>query len=791
MKSLNSRTGFRASVAVAGFFAAVNPSVAFAQCSDGTPPPCGVEIRRASDNPAFTPPPPEVRSRSFMVLPFRNIRALAEDEWLVEGSPALLGQALSQWRELTVVPEDRMYPALRRAGLTPGTVMDVEAVKLVARETGGWTVVTGEVMRIGSKLRVSSRAYDAVSGADIARVSAEASSEEEIQGVYAEIAAGILESVGLTASDFDLSSVTTNSLDALKAYSRGLRHYRRAELLQAKDAFLESVGLDSTFAMAYGKLAFTSITSVEDLLDPQNAAYSYLDRAVVLSGNLPERQRHLLQADLSILGGQFQRARELLSALIANDSNDVEALLALAELEVLDGIVVMDGATAVRRGSFNTAARLAKRSLMLDPARREAYSILVAVYQMAAGRGLMRGVVVGFSAEAASLAAHLNRMPSHYFLVLARDTLELLLVSNLQQADRDSMEALQERAAGVYNDWAQRWVGVAPDVALAQLNAAYAYETGEKYDLSLAALSRAESLGVEISFDNLAGRRMIILTKAGRYAEGNQIADSLLEAGDLELMKMVTGGMLEVGAWALNLKVLDGDFEWASSILNGFPGLMREQGLDSAQALDGTIGALCTLPSTEDFVVYRANIVAQRLGAMVDDEMLGRCGVAMIAAALGGSDSGLTRELGLRILEVADSLNGEGRTNEALTLAQVMFRETGDEAITERAREVLQNFLGTDPDNLSVVYQIGRLEFLVDGDLDLAERSFRRFLGEYGEGTGLLPRAAAHRRLGEVLEKKGDIDGARQELETSLELDPDFVPAQQALEKLNEGESDR
>src|SRR2546425_10140638 len=107
-----------------------------AQCPDGTPPPCtGWSARPATASP---PHSPRDRARTFLVLPFRNLSHIARYEWLIEASPTMLADALGQWTEVTVVPDERLYPALRRQGLQAGSVMDLARVRRVGAETGGW-----------------------------------------------------------------------------------------------------------------------------------------------------------------------------------------------------------------------------------------------------------------------------------------------------------------------------------------------------------------------------------------------------------------------------------------------------------------------------------------------------------------------------------------------------------------------------------------------------------------------------------------------------------------------------
>src|SRR5205809_7768822 len=123
-----------------------------AQCPDGTAPPC----RRGAPGAATTSPPPAERdrARTFLILPFRNLSRIAAYQWLVEASPTMLADALGQWTELTVVPDERLYPALRRHALQPGEVMDLASLRRVAAETGGGTGGAGESLVAGGRLQV-------------------------------------------------------------------------------------------------------------------------------------------------------------------------------------------------------------------------------------------------------------------------------------------------------------------------------------------------------------------------------------------------------------------------------------------------------------------------------------------------------------------------------------------------------------------------------------------------------------------------------------------------------------
>src|SRR5436309_10977956 len=214
-----------------------------AQCPDGTAPPC----RRGATGAAATSPPHAERGRrrTFLSLPFRHLSRNPDYQWLVEASPTMLADALGQWTELTVVPDERLYPALRRHELQPGEVMDLAALRRVAAETGGWTAVTGEIIVTGERLQVSARAYDVVTRRQVARTTFEGRATDDVRRAYDQIATVLLRAAGLEQAAADLGTATTRSLDAYRAYLRGVAHLNRAEYRQARDALLDAVRIDS------------------------------------------------------------------------------------------------------------------------------------------------------------------------------------------------------------------------------------------------------------------------------------------------------------------------------------------------------------------------------------------------------------------------------------------------------------------------------------------------------------------------------------------------------------------
>ncbi|MDI1320258.1 MAG: tetratricopeptide repeat protein [bacterium] len=91
--------------------------------------------------------------------------------------------------------------------------------------------------------------------------------------------------------------------------------------------------------------------------------------------------------------------------------------------------------------------------------------------------------------------------------------------------------------------------------------------------------------------------------------------------------------------------------------------------------------------------------------------------------------------------------------------------------------------LKSSPDDYTSLYQVGRLAANTGQSLDRGLASLRRCV-ELTPPEGEPGHAAAHWRIGNLLEKKGDKPGARAAYEAALKVDPKFAQASEALKKL-------
>ena len=469
----------------------------------------------------------------------------------------MLSDALGRWEGITVVSDEKLYPALKRAGIDPGTVVDPPTVRRVAEETGGWTAVTGEVLATGGRVRISARAWDVPTNRQLVRASSEIPSGGDMREAFDSLSLRLLQLAGRDAVTADLASSTTRDLDAYRAYLRGLAHQRRTEIRSATTAYEEAVRRDSSFALAWMRLSEMVISAEPaSILNPMSRAAQYSARAVALSGKLPPRQRGLVLANNAQFRAQFSESRRILEGLLKEDSTDVEALTLLAALETFDPILVGVPGGKRPRGSPNAAARHAKRAVQLDPSRHAMFALLASLFAQAGVPG--SSPLIGVDREPTGFPDLMQMLQQRervrvYWTVL-RDSLVLVPAESLALIPKDGLRGMRKAARGVARTWAEQWLSVAPDQAAPHqlMSALLMYDAD--YAGALRELEAAESIGVETPTWSTPARRLVVLAKSGDITGAGRLADSLTAAGFFaNPNNVVASGDASVWAFALHI----------------------------------------------------------------------------------------------------------------------------------------------------------------------------------------------------------------------------------------------
>ncbi|HKP30609.1 MAG TPA: protein kinase [Gemmatimonadales bacterium] len=313
---------------------------------------------------------------SYLVIPFVNLRADGTIGWLAQGSVSMLDLALSQWRELKVVSHERLHDLLQSKNLTEGGVVGLEQARQLARGEKVWTLVVGEFERTRDSLHLVARAYDVATGARLEGAEVRGHLGDDVRPLFDELAAKLLDLSGAPAAvRTDLASVTSSSLEAYRSYLDGLEQLNQWNLVEAERAFQEAVTVDSTFSLAYFRLAQTRgwITNAGDSLTRR-----YLADATRNAGKLPPREQTMIAAYRGIVEYDYRRAQELYGSLVARDSTDADAWYGLGDAWFHDG-TRPDPAEAMTR-----SLQAFRRAVALDPHFALAYEHMQAMLTQSA-----------------------------------------------------------------------------------------------------------------------------------------------------------------------------------------------------------------------------------------------------------------------------------------------------------------------------------------------------------------------------------------------------------------------
>ncbi len=237
--------------------------------------------------------------------------AFGERDWVVVGdlknltdNPLLddpLAQAfrisLEQSRYINVISDMTARATVSRMRRDPDkTVIDRALASEVALRNGARLVVVPTIAEIGGMLRVSVEVVDPVTQATLHSEYADGKGLDSVLTSVDRLTTKLRTVLGESSSAVRSASdplpmVTTSNLQALRAYSLGLRNAREGNWPASMQMYQEAAKLDPDFTLAYLGAARASAN-----MSGRPEAMPWLEKAVSLRGRLPDRERLYLDA---------------------------------------------------------------------------------------------------------------------------------------------------------------------------------------------------------------------------------------------------------------------------------------------------------------------------------------------------------------------------------------------------------------------------------------------------------------------------------------------------------------
>jgi eukaryotic-like serine/threonine-protein kinase len=208
-----------------------------------------------------------------------------------------LNVALNQSPFLNVLPESKVAETLKRMSQPDDAKITPELARDLCQRAGSKAFIAGSIASLGTQYVLGLKAVNCESGDVLAQEQATAGSKEKVLDTLGHATSKLRTELGEALTtvqklDLPLSEATTSSLDALKAYSLGVKAAGEKGAAAALPHDQRAIELDPTFALGYRSVG----TDYSDLIEPERAR-EYYTKAFELREHASEREKVAISAD--------------------------------------------------------------------------------------------------------------------------------------------------------------------------------------------------------------------------------------------------------------------------------------------------------------------------------------------------------------------------------------------------------------------------------------------------------------------------------------------------------------
>jgi tetratricopeptide (TPR) repeat protein len=345
---------------------------------------------------------------------------------------------LGQSPFLNILSERRVGETMQLMGRKPGDKITLDVAREICLRTGTKALLNGSISRLGTQYVIGLEAVNCNTGDVLAKEQGEASAKESVLKTLDQVATSMRTKLGeslASVQKFDVPiEATTNSLEALKAFSMGVRVAREKGPAEGISFYKRAIELDPNFATAYALRGL----NYANLGQPTRAAED-LEKAYQLRDRVSEREKLRISANYYyIVTGELEKEAQTYQLWVQSYPND----------SVPHGNL---GANYSALGQYDQALPELKKGIALAPDTVVGYQNISLVY-LALGQ-LDKAKAALDSAAALKLDAGSLHLTSYYLAFLQNDTAAMaqhVAWGAGKPGDEDPLLATQSDTEGYY-----------------------------------------------------------------------------------------------------------------------------------------------------------------------------------------------------------------------------------------------------------------------------------------------------------------------------------------------------
>ncbi len=429
-----------------------------------------------------------------------------------------LSAELQQSPFLNLVSESQVQRSLSLMGLPKAARLTPEIAQQVCERTGAAAVLEGSIASLGSQYVLGLRAKNCATGSILDQEQTVAAKREDVLNSLSQISSKFRTRVGESLATVEkhstpLAEATTSSLEALKAYSTGMKVVVSSGNAAATHLFERAIQIDPKFAIAYAQLGVSYSTMGESSLSAENTAKAWklhdrvsdrerffidftYDRQV--TGNLEKAYQALELWYQTYPRGENPNAMGFLGGLATHGTGRYERAMEMSQKRISANPDEVFGYGSLAN-SFLFQDRLAEADATLERAsarKLETAEILVLRYNIAVLRGDQQQI-----ARTTQLARGKRRAEDG---IAHSEALALARSGRLKDARKSSSRAIdlaiqagEHEAAAAYQAARAVWEAAYGDFAVGKKDAIASLKLSKGRDVQYAAgfaLALAEDL---------------------------------------------------------------------------------------------------------------------------------------------------------------------------------------------------------------------------------------------------------------------------------------------------------
>ncbi len=308
------------------------------------------------------------KENSLAVMYFDNLADPEDKQKLGEIVTNLLITGLSESQYLKVVSSQRLYDILKLLGREGEKRIDKNMATQVATKAGVKWMLLGSILQVKPRIEITTQLVDVGTGEIKTSQRITGEKEEEVFSLVDKLTARIKKDLSLPVSvqqekEPSVANVTTHSQEAYRYYLEGIDYGYKFYFAEAEKSLNKALDLDSTFAMAYHRLALTKYYEGDN-----SSAKEFIAKAMKYSDKITQKEKLQIKTLEVYLSGNYPQAIKELQVIAERYPDEKEVFFTLGDIYY--GNI----------HQFEEAIHYLNKAIQIDPLYKMAYNVLAYAY---------------------------------------------------------------------------------------------------------------------------------------------------------------------------------------------------------------------------------------------------------------------------------------------------------------------------------------------------------------------------------------------------------------------------